>query len=46
MIFTLNAVRDSLVPGSIHYFKILATNNVGKSHYSEEASFALAPLPQ
>jgi hypothetical protein len=45
MSFTLEEVRDGLVPGSIHYFKILAVNDVGDSLFSEEASFALAPLP-
>jgi hypothetical protein len=45
MTFTLEAVRDGLVPGSIHYFKMLAVNDVGNSLFSEEASFALAPLP-
>ena len=45
MTFTLTAARDSLVAGSIHYFKILAENDVGGSLFSDEASFALAPLP-
>ena len=45
MTFTVEAIRDNLVAGKIHYFKILAVNNVGKSEFSDESSFALAPLP-
>jgi hypothetical protein len=45
MTHTLDAVADSLAVGEIHYFKLQATNDVGTSELSDEASAALAPLP-
>ena len=41
----LTVVDDSLVAGEIHYFQLLARNDVGDSELSDEASFAIAPLP-
>ena len=45
MSHTLDSVADSLSVGKIHYFKLQATNDVGTSEFSDEASVALAPLP-
>ena len=41
----LTVADDSLVVGEMHYFQLLARNDVGDSELSDEASFAIAPLP-
>ena len=42
---SLTVADDSLVPGSLLYFRYTSTNSVGESQQSTEVSFALAPFP-